>query len=306
MREAIYMADPDTTLPGAEKRRDPVDVTREQTSVSLEQLSLSTEQAVQDRTSTADVQGTTVQSVLRALDILEVLANATRPLRLQEIATNVGLKTPTCHHLLNSLVARDFATRLPRPRSYTLGPRVAQMARQNRSRFDIVQAAQVHMATLVQKTGASACLATLEEARLELVTELAAPNGPDFADWSVGLARAAHATAIGKAILAWLPENQIARVVAEHDLTPFTEFTIRSLGELAENLRQVRRHGFAVEDREFHRDIGGIACALRDKSGAVVGAIGCLIHHADATTDRLRLIQLEVNAAAQAMAPSIP
>lgn len=300
------MVDPDTTAPGMPKRRDPVDVTREQTSVSLDRLAIPDEQLAQDPAGNEDSQRTTVQSVLRALDIVEVLANANRPLRLQEIADSVGLKAPTCHHLLNSLVARDFATRLPRPRSYSLGPRIAQLARQNRSRFDIVQAAQVHMAALVQKTAASVCLATLEETRLELVTELTAPTGPDFRGWRGDLPRAAHATAIGKAILAWLPETQIARVVAEHDLTPFTEFTIRTLGELVENLRQVRRHGFAVEDREFHKDISGIACALRDKSGAVVGAIGCLIYETEASTERLRAIQLEINAAAQAMAPSIP
>ncbi|MEO3388243.1 IclR family transcriptional regulator [Mesorhizobium sp. CAU 1741] len=300
------MVDPDTAAPGTPKRRDPVDVTREETSVSLERLAIADEQTVRDAASSDDVQRTTVQSVLRAIDIIEVLANANRPLRLQEIADGVGLKTPTCHHLLNSLVTRDFATRLARPRSYSLGPRIAQLARQNRSRFDIVQAAQVHMAALVQKTGASVCLATLEETRLGIVTELIAPAAPDFRGWRGDLARAAHATAIGKAILAWLPETQIARVVAEHDLTPFTEFTIQTLGELVENLRQVRRHGFAVEDREFHPDTSGIACALRDKSGAVVGAIGCLIYQSDASIERLRTIQLEINAAALAMAPSIP
>lgn len=306
MREEYRIVDPDAATPGMPKRRDPVDVTREQTSISLDRLTLTEDHSEHNPALVEDGRRTTVQSVLRALDILDALANANRPLRLQEIADSVGLKPPTCHHLLNSLVAREFATRLPRPRSYSLGPRIAQLARQSRSRFDIVQAAQGPMAALVQKTAASVCLATLEETRLDLVTELTAPAGPDLKAWRGDLARASHATAIGKAILAWLPETQVARVVAEYDLTPFTEFTIRTLGDLVENLRQVRRHGFAVEDREFHRDISGIACALRDKSGAVVGAIGCLIYEADASTERLRSIQLEINAAAQAMAPSIP
>lgn len=304
--EVYRNMDPGTTTSERPKRREPVDITREETSVSLDRLPVPEEQLEHDPARDDDSQRTTVQSVLRALDIIEVLANANRPLRLQEVAVSVGLKPPTCHHLLNSLVARDFATRLPRPRSYSLGPRVAQLARQNRSRFDIVQAAQVHMSALVQKTAASVCLATIEETRLELVTELMAPAGPDLRGWRLDLPRAAHATAIGKAILAWLPETQIARVVAEHDLTPFTEFTIRTLGELVENLRQVRRHGFAVEDCEFRHDVSGIACALRDKSGAVVGAIGCLIPQSEASTDHLRFIQLELNAVARAMAPSIP
>lgn len=302
------MVDPDTTPPGGPRRRDPVDVTEEQTSVSLDRVSLETGLAAAEGEPAAgeDAQGTTVQSVIRAIEIIETLANANRPLRLQEIAESIGLNPSTCHHLLNSLVTRDFAVRLSRPRSYSLGPRIAQLARQSRSRFDIVQTVQSHMAGLAQKTGASVCLATLEETRLELMTELASPSGPDLGAWRAGLSRAAHAAAIGKAILAWLPETQIARIVAENDLTPFTDYTIRTLGELVENLRQIRRHGFAVEDREFREGVSGVACALRDKSGGVVGAISCLVPHAEASSERLRAIQIELSATTQALSRVIP
>jgi IclR family acetate operon transcriptional repressor len=158
----------------------------------------------------------------------------------------------------------------------------------------------------MQKTGTSVCLATLDETNLELLSEQTHQSTPALENWRSGLSRASHATAVGKAILAWLPETQIARVVAMNDLTPFTDYTIRTLGELVENLRQIRRHGFSVEDREFEENIVGIACALRDASGGVVGAIGCLLSAEEATSERLQSIRIALTAAAAAIAPSIP
>ena len=111
--------------------------------------------------------------------------------------------------------------------------------------------------------------------------------------------RPRQATALGKAILAWLPEPEIARVVADHGLAPFTKTSIVSLGELVESLRQVRRHGFAVEDREYREDEIAIGCVIREKAGAVVGSVGASVPVDGPSAANLQQLQIAVSHAAR-------
>src|SRR5690606_38951511 len=89
--------------------------------------------------------------------------------------------------------------------------------------------------------------------------------------------RAAHATATGKAILAWLPEAEMARVVSENGLSAFTENTITTISGLIEELRLVRRSGFSIDEEELQENVICYGAALRDGSGRVIGSISCSI-----------------------------
>jgi IclR family acetate operon transcriptional repressor len=85
--------------------------------------------------------------------------------------------------------------------------------------------------------------------------------------------RATHATATGKAILAWLPEQVVANVISENGLQRFTDNTIVSLSELMDDLRLVRRNGYAEDNEELREGVACIGAALRDESGTVVASI---------------------------------
>ena len=93
---------------------------------------------------------------------------------------------------------------------------------------------------------------------------------------------AAHATAAGKAILAWLPETEIARVIAGQGIARFTDRTIMKLAELLEEFRLVRRNGFAVDEEEFQPGVASVAAAVRNQKGAVIGSISCSMPKAHA------------------------
>ncbi|MGC1558600.1 MAG: IclR family transcriptional regulator C-terminal domain-containing protein, partial [Bradyrhizobium sp.] len=89
-----------------------------------------------------------------------------------------------------------------------------------------------------------------------------------------GNSNAAHATATGKAILAWLPPTELDRIVADKGLTAFTPHTITDIDRLKEELRLTRRNGFAMDREEFQLGVVCIGAAIRDHAGAVVGSIG--------------------------------
>ena len=86
---------------------------------------------------------------------------------------------------------------------------------------------------------------------------------------------ATHATAAGKAILAWLPDAEIAKVLAETGLRKYTDKTITDMDAFTEELRHVRRNGFATDREEFQPGVRCIGSAVRDYNGAVIAAVSC-------------------------------
>lgn len=288
----------------AGRRLEPADVTLDRTSVSIDDvghrgpISPSPTAGRQE-----DDDGTVIQSVDRALALLEVLADAPRELRLQDLARIVNLKPSTCHHLLNTLLVRGYVSKLAQPRSYYLGPRVGELAAMRGARFDIVREARPILEKLQLEAGGRVCIAGFSGTALTILAQL----GAGSADAGEDISTAAHATALGKAILAWLPETEIARVVADRGLAAFTPKTIDNLGDLVESLRQVRRHGFAIEDGEYRSDTTAIGCAIRDRSGAVIGSVsGYLSDEHPNNQDGLRRLQLLVSRAAKELSGLVP
>jgi IclR family acetate operon transcriptional repressor len=120
---------------------------------------------------------------------------------------------------------------------------------------------------------------------------------------------APHATSMGKAILAWLPEEEIQRMVA-HGMKRYTENTITELPALLESLRKVRRNGYALEREEFLPGVLCIGAAVRDQAGTVIGGISASMPLMRATDEHINLMRDEIMAATRALsaqfgAPSV-
>ena len=111
--------------------------------------------------------------------------------------------------------------------------------------------------------------------------------------------RASHATATGKAILAWLPESQILKVITENGLEQFTEHTKTSLLDLMEDLRGVRREGYAVDNEELRHGVICYGAALRNEQGAVVASISASFPVEQATVAYREQVMLGVRACAR-------
>lgn len=219
--------------------------------------------------------GRTIQSVDRALDVLEALARAGMELPLNEIALQAGLNVSTCHHLVATLAKRGYVAQNPRGRTYFLGAKVLELSSSRLRQFDLIELAMPELRRLNKDTQESVHLAVMQGHALTTLAKLDSPRPIRVGTDAGGKANAAHATATGKAILAWLPETEIARVIAEKGLTGFTPATITNIADLMENLRLVRRNGYAVDREEFQPGVTCVGAAVRDYSGAVIGSISC-------------------------------
>ena len=247
-----------------------------------------------------DQNGASIQSVDRALTLLETIAELGGETTLSRLASRTGLNISTCHHLLATLVQRGFVTKGLGRRGYALGARILYLSHVC-LQVDLPRRAQSAVDRINQATGETVQLAALQGDELVNVLKRESRHAVRVDGGNMGTSAAAHATATGKAILAWLPDDEIRRVVTAHGLTKFTSNTITDFPTLMEALGSVRRNGVAFDREEFRPGVVCVGAAIRDHSGAVVGAISASTPTMRASEEHLGLMRDEVLAATRAL-----
>jgi IclR family acetate operon transcriptional repressor len=214
-----------------------------------------------------------VQSVERALMLLEALSASPGGVSLTELAGRSSLNISTCHHLLATMQKRGYVAKVPGKRTYALGARVLQLGQAFMRQVDLPQRAQPVLERLNAATGETVHLAILQGDAVVTVAKLEGRHAVRVDTEAIGSAEAAHATACGKAMLAWLPDDQIKRILAANGMRSYTPSTITDTEALIEELRHVRRNGFAIDREEFQPGVVCVGSAVRDHAGAVIGSI---------------------------------
>mgnify|MGYP001824300137 FL=1 len=204
-------------------------------------------------------------------------------MQLGEIAHAVGLNVSTCHHLVNTFVSRGFVGRNPYNRSYFLGHRIMELSNARVQQFNLVERAAPELRRLNDATRETVHLAVMQGVELVTLTKIDSPHAVRVDTDTIGKANAMHATATGKAVLAWLPEHEMERVIEINGLRSFTPRTCTSFDDLKEQLRHVRRRGFATDDEEFQPGVYCIGSAVRNSAGGVIASISCSMPKSRAT-----------------------
>jgi len=241
-----------------------------------------------------------IQSVDRAVSLLEAIAEAGGECTLTQLSHRTQLNISTCHHLLSTLVARGYVAKVPVRRSYALGARILFLSNACLRQVDLPARAAPFIEKINERTGETVHLAVLQGDAMMKVAKRESRHPVRVDTGTLGKTDAAHATASGKAMLAWLPEDDMHRVLA-HGLTRFTPKTICEWPNLIEALRHVRRNGYAIDDEEYQPGVICIGAPIRDHNGAVVGAISASTPTMRANDEHLTLMRSEVIAAARAL-----
>jgi IclR family acetate operon transcriptional repressor len=240
-----------------------------------------------------------IQSVDRALFLLETIAEAGGEATLTDLATRTGLNISTCHHLLATLIQRGFAAKVPGRRLYALGARIMYLSHAC-LQVDLPRRAQPYIEAINRATGETVHLAALQGDQVVTLAVREARHAVRVDTGRIGKLEAPHATSVGKAILAWLPEDEMRRILAG-GMKRFTDNTITEFPELLEALRIVRRNGYAI-DREEH--LPGVICvgaAIRDQAGTVIGAISASTPMMRASEEHIAMMRNEITAATRAL-----
>jgi DNA-binding IclR family transcriptional regulator len=197
-----------------------------------------------------------VQSVGRAMRVLEVVGR--RPgLPVKTIARLCALNISTTYHLVRTLAYEGYVVRLP-DGTYVIGDAVARRFHDLVTSLERPPDAAVVLRQLTDKVGLSAYLGVLKGDRVTVVEVAEGPGSPYLEDFEVGLDVSAHATALGKALLAALTPSQRRAFLLGQGLRPFTRNTHTDLELLEDELGTVRVGAPVIEHGEFRE---GVACA---------------------------------------------
>lgn len=187
-----------------------------------------------------------VQSIARAFTLLETLAQNDGVLTLSQLATESGLPLPTIHRLVRTLVDLGYVRQEP-SREYALGPRLLLLADSASTMLSAV--ARPHLAGLVDDVGETANLAMLDGDEIVYVAQVPSRHSMRMFT-EVGRRVQPHCTAVGKSLLATLPEAEVRVLLTRTGMPRNTAHTITDPVELMKSLAMSVEQGYAIDDGE--------------------------------------------------------
>jgi IclR family KDG regulon transcriptional repressor len=213
-----------------------------------------------------------VQSVHRAIDILSLFSTARPWLGVTEISQALNLPKPTIHGLLKTLASRGFLTKDPDSRKYSLGLNIYELGTILAGSLRVNQVAAEPAQRLARQTGLVARVAIWDHETV-LVTMNLFPQASEPMPNNLGPRLPAYCSAVGKAVLAFLPPDELTAYMKKVQFMSFTPNTITTKKQLREDLKTARKFGYSSESGEFLLGLACIGAPLFDRSGGPVGSI---------------------------------
>ena len=203
--------------------------------------------------------GVIVQSVARALTMISCFANDTE-LGISEIAERMDLSKSTTYGLVNTLTAFGYLEQTEN-KKYRLGLKLFELGNLVQSRMDVRMEARPYCQLLADKYRTTVHLATHSEGEIIYIDKV--DNNSSVVVYSqIGKRAPMYCTGVGKAILAFLPEEYMEKYVLSRPLIKMTEHTITTGDGLLKELEQVRERGYAVDDEEIEPGLHCIAAPI--------------------------------------------
>jgi IclR family KDG regulon transcriptional repressor len=212
-----------------------------------------------------------VQVLERAVDILQVLSEDSHELSAGDVAERLSLHKSTIHRLLTVLDQHRLIRRNAETGRYALGLRLFEFGTHAVRGLQLREQAQPHLDQLARETGETAHICVLDKGDM---VSLAYAEGPRSLRMpaTVGRRTPAYCSAVGKAMLAFLPESALDEVLA-HPLHACTEKTLVTRAALLADLRQVRVRGYSIDNEEVEKGLRCVGGPVWNYTGEVAAAV---------------------------------
>ncbi len=216
----------------------------------------------------------TVQSLDRALNLLEALTESDDDVSLSQLTERTGLALGTAHRLLNSLVQRGYAAQDGETRLYGPGPRLLEVAARaaGSRRFHLGRIARPCLRDLTRVTDETTNLVVLQNDEGVYNEQVASPRLVRMFT-EVGQRVPLYCTGGGKAILSGLAVDQLEAYLARTSLQAWTPHTFATADSLRQELELSRSRGFAIDDEEREIGVCCVAAPIFDHLGRCVAAL---------------------------------
>lgn len=207
--------------------------------------------------------------------LLKALASKQEPVGVNELARSIGLSPATTYRLLNSLAAEGFAEQDPTTAKYQLGSEVIPLALNYLDRRHLGHDCIPVMQQLAEQSGESVNLGVLSGAFVYYVQQVEGPNPLRFGR-DIGIAVPLHCSALGKLLLAHMPEDPRRALVGRLRLDKRTPKTITECNKLLAALETIAEQGYSLDLGENIENLIGMAVPVRDIRGSVVAGLSLM------------------------------
>ena len=226
-------------------------------------------------------------TVGKALDVLDMVAAAGKPIRFSELLSTSAYPKATLYRFLQTLTHQGMLTLDPDRGTYALGVRLVRLAHAAWQQSSLAPLARPYLDELAAQTGETIHLAQMDMGQVLYVDKRNSARPVEMFS-QAGKVGPAYCTGVGKAMLAWLPDDALQDVLARQSFHSFTPHTHSTPEALIAELNATRARGYAFDREEHEPGIICVAVPILTRQGRVIGAISLT-----STTQRNTLAALE-------------
>jgi DNA-binding IclR family transcriptional regulator len=212
-------------------------------------------------------------AVERALAMLEAVAQEPEGLSNAEISRKLQIPKSSASYILRTLESRGYLNRDTDNGKYHVGLKILSLSRGALSSIDVREVALPVMRHLMEKTSLTCHLAILDGPDAVYI-EKVEPTGFLRVDTWVGRRMRVHATSVGKALVAYIPQERLEKILAQSGMEKRTVKTITTLPRLLKELEKVRAQGYAVDDEENNMGARCVGAPVFNQQGAIEASVG--------------------------------
>lgn len=245
-----------------------------------------------------------VQVLDRALSILRVLGERTGDYSLAEVCAALKLHKSTGHRLLTVLEQNHFVQKSPATGRYRLGLRLFELGSKAIASLDLREHSRPHLTMVLHETEETVHFCIFDNGEVLYIEKMEPQRSVRMAS-SVGRRAPAYCTAVGKAILAGLPPNEVDAIVQRSGLRALTQFTITTPEGMQEELRTVRMQGYAIDNEENEEGVRCVGAAVRNHLGKPIAALSVSGPSFRVTKAKVPIIARAVMRAAKALSEEL-
>ncbi|WP_421617557.1 IclR family transcriptional regulator [Brevibacillus sp. TJ4] len=212
-------------------------------------------------------------SLIRGLEILKMFDASTPTLSLVEIAARMGVSRTVPFRFLYTLQYLGYLQQDEVTKRYQLTPKVMELGFAYLNTMQLPELARPYLEKLRDQTGASAHMGILDGNEVVYVARAATSTNFSALNVMIGSRLPAHATSMGKVLLAFLSEEKLKSFYDSVSLPSFTSQTKTMIDDLKKELEEIRQNGYAISKEEFEIGICSVAVPIFDRDGVIVAAI---------------------------------
>ena len=213
-----------------------------------------------------------VQSIDRALSILEVLSDYSKGLGVTEISEKVDLHKSTVYRLLATLIYKGYVVQDAETNKYGITLKLFELGSKKVESMDLLSVSKEYTKKLMESVNEVVHLVVREGSEIVYIDKVEANNTIMMAS-TIGKRSPMYCTSVGKAILAHLPEKKVKEIWDNSKIVKYTDYTITDFQELKKELEDIRQKGYAVDNEENEMGVRCIGVPIFNRHGKVEAAI---------------------------------